>query len=130
MEHEAGTGAAEPIGEPDDTSELAAHAAGEPAGEAESARSASTGEPRVDAALDGLAELDELPVSEHPGVYERIHEQLVDVLGELASGQRQSAQQRSEQQQSEQQESELQQSVQQRSGQRQSDSSPQGRSGA
>jgi hypothetical protein len=46
----------------------------------------TTGEPRVDAVLGRLGELDELPVSEHPGVYERIHEQLVDVLGELHHG--------------------------------------------
>lgn len=46
----------------------------------------ATGEPRVDAALGRLSELDELPVSEHPGVYERVHEQLVDVLGELHPG--------------------------------------------
>jgi hypothetical protein len=46
----------------------------------------TTGEPRVDAALGRLGDLDELPVSEHPGVYERIHEQLVDVLGELHQG--------------------------------------------
>ena len=46
----------------------------------------STGEPRVDAVVGRLGELDELPVSEHPGVYERIHEQLVDVLGELHHG--------------------------------------------
>jgi hypothetical protein len=48
----------------------------------------ATGEPRVDAALGRLSELDELPVSEHPGVYERVHEQLVDVLGELHPGTR------------------------------------------
>ena len=47
---------------------------------------ATTGEPRVDAALGRLGDLDELPVSEHPGVYERIHAQLVDVLGELHQG--------------------------------------------
>ncbi|HEX7993681.1 MAG TPA: hypothetical protein VF506_07140, partial [Streptosporangiaceae bacterium] len=46
----------------------------------------ATGEPRVDAALGRLSELDELPVSEHPGVYDRVHEQLVDVLGELHQG--------------------------------------------
>jgi hypothetical protein len=46
----------------------------------------TAGEPRVDAVLGRLGELDELPVSEHPGVYERIHEQLVDVLGELHHG--------------------------------------------
>jgi len=43
----------------------------------------TTGEPRVDAALTRLSELDELPVAEHPAVYERVHEQLVEVLGEL-----------------------------------------------
>jgi hypothetical protein len=47
---------------------------------------ATTGESRVDAALGRLGDLDEMPVSEHPGVYERIHEQLVDVLGELHQG--------------------------------------------
>ena len=46
----------------------------------------ATGEPRVDAALGRLGELDDLPVSEHPQVYERIHGQLVEVLGELHSG--------------------------------------------
>ena len=45
-----------------------------------------TGEPRVDEALRGLGELGDLPVSEHPGVFERIHGQLADVLGELRSG--------------------------------------------
>jgi hypothetical protein len=39
----------------------------------------------VDAALGRLCELDELPVTEHPQVYERIHTQLVEVLGELHS---------------------------------------------
>src|SRR5215469_9204244 len=108
MEHEAGTGAAEPIGEPDDSSELTA--------EAEPAASPSTGEPRVDAALGGLADLGGLPVSEHPAVYERIHEQLVDVLGELASGQRQSDQRQSEQRQADQRQSEHRQSEQRQSG--------------
>jgi hypothetical protein len=46
----------------------------------------ATGEPRVDAALRQLGELDELPVSGHPPVFERIHGQLVEVLGELHSG--------------------------------------------
>jgi hypothetical protein len=47
---------------------------------------ASTGEPRVDVALARLGELGELPVAEHPAVYDRVHEQLVEVLGELHSG--------------------------------------------
>jgi hypothetical protein len=87
MEHDSGSG--EPAGraeceevkataEPPATAELEATAAAEPP---------ATGERRVDAALSRLAELDELPVSEHPRVYERIHEQLVDVLGELHSAQ-------------------------------------------
>lgn len=46
----------------------------------------ATGEPRVDEALRRLGELDDLPVSEHPPVFERVHSSLVDVLGELRSG--------------------------------------------
>ncbi|HWF82517.1 MAG TPA: hypothetical protein VN695_18220 [Streptosporangiaceae bacterium] len=46
----------------------------------------ATGEPRVDAALRRLGELGDLPVSEHPPVFERVHSSLVDVLGELRSG--------------------------------------------
>src|SRR5258708_2886404 len=46
----------------------------------------ATGEPRVDGALRRLGQLDGLPVSEHPPVFERIHGELVEVLGELHSG--------------------------------------------
>jgi hypothetical protein len=46
----------------------------------------STGEPRVDAALRLLDRLDGLPVSEHPDLFEQVHAQLSDVLGELDSG--------------------------------------------
>ena len=46
----------------------------------------ATGEPRVDEALRRLSELGDLPVSEHPPVFERVHASLVDVLGELRSG--------------------------------------------
>jgi hypothetical protein len=46
----------------------------------------ATGEPRVDQAMRRLGELDNLPVSEHPQVFERVHASLVDVLGELRSG--------------------------------------------
>jgi len=47
---------------------------------------AVTGEPRVDETLGRLDGLGELPVTEHPGVFERVHSQLVEVLGELRSG--------------------------------------------
>jgi hypothetical protein len=43
----------------------------------------STGEPRVDAALGSLDELAELGVHEHPAVFERVHAELSEVLGEL-----------------------------------------------
>ena len=45
-----------------------------------------TGEPRVDAALRLLDRLPGLPVAEHPELYEQVHAQLTDVLGELDSG--------------------------------------------
>jgi len=45
-----------------------------------------TGEPRVDAALRLLDRLPGLPVSEHPGLFEQVHAQLSEVLGELDSG--------------------------------------------
>ena len=45
-----------------------------------------TGELRVDAALRLLDRLPELPVSEHPGLFEQVHAQLTDVLGELDTG--------------------------------------------
>jgi hypothetical protein len=46
----------------------------------------SAGEPRVDEALRQLTELNDTPVSEHPAVFERVHSQLVEVLGELRAG--------------------------------------------
>ena len=46
----------------------------------------ATGEPRVDQALRKLAGLAEQPTPEHPGVFEQVHGQLVDVLGELRPG--------------------------------------------
>jgi hypothetical protein len=47
----------------------------------------ATGEPRVDAALARLDELDGLPVTEHRTVFEDVHRRLRDVLGELDAGQ-------------------------------------------
>jgi hypothetical protein len=46
----------------------------------------ATGESRVDAALAGLSQLSALPVAEHPAVFEQVHRQLREVLGELDSG--------------------------------------------
>jgi hypothetical protein len=46
----------------------------------------ATGEPRVDAALKLLERLPGLPVSEHPELFEQVHAQLSEVLGELDSG--------------------------------------------
>ncbi len=53
---------------------------------AHSADAPGTGEPRVDAALRLLDRLPGLPVSEHPGLFEQVHAQLSEVLGELDSG--------------------------------------------
>ena len=81
------TAASEPDGasETAPASETAARSDAEESDASQETRQA-TGEPRVDAALGRLGELDELQVSEHPRVYERVHEQLVDVLGELHQG--------------------------------------------
>ncbi len=46
----------------------------------------TTGEPRVDAALKLLDRLPGLGVSEHAELFEQVHAQLSDVLGELDSG--------------------------------------------
>jgi hypothetical protein len=46
----------------------------------------ATGEPRVDAALKLLERLPGLPVSDHPELFEQVHAQLSEVLGELDSG--------------------------------------------
>jgi hypothetical protein len=51
------------------------------------AAAAGTGEPRVDAALALLDQLPKLPISDHPDVFEQVHAQLSDVLGELELGQ-------------------------------------------
>jgi hypothetical protein len=45
-----------------------------------------TAEERVDETLRSLDGLGDLPTSEHPAVFERVHSQLVEVLGELRSG--------------------------------------------
>jgi hypothetical protein len=68
-----------------------------PVGEAEHGRPEqagqrpATGEPRVNAALARLDELEGLPVTEHRAVFEDVHRRLRDVLGELDTGQRRDA---------------------------------------
>lgn len=42
-----------------------------------------TGEGRVDAALDRIHELDELPTSEHVAVFEDIHRRLQEALADV-----------------------------------------------
>ena len=88
MEHQTG---------PDRAGEADAAVAGAPVpgvGERASAASGpgrsepvpATGELRVDAALRLLDRLPGLPVSEHPELFEQVHAQLSEVLGELDSG--------------------------------------------
>jgi hypothetical protein len=42
-----------------------------------------TGDARVDEAVGQLADLAELPVAEHPAVFEHVHRRLTEALGEL-----------------------------------------------
>lgn len=58
-----------------------------PAEGGETQTASGTGEPRVDAALRLLDRLPGLPVSEHPELFEQVHAQLTEVLGELDSPQ-------------------------------------------
>jgi len=58
----------------------------ETTGDSSPPAAAATGDPRVDAAIAHLRNLADLPVSEHPPVFERIHGDLVEVLGELHTG--------------------------------------------
>jgi hypothetical protein len=51
-----------------------------------------TGDARVDQALRRLGELDDLPLTEHAGVFEHIHGELTGALGTLDSGNDQSPQ--------------------------------------
>jgi hypothetical protein len=74
----------EEMPDPADTLEAdGAHGVPEPVPAAEWRQ--ATGEPRVDDALRRLGELTELPVSDHPAVFERVHARLSDVLDELDS---------------------------------------------
>ena len=62
-------------------------AGGEPGNDravaAAGANAPGTGDPRVDAALKLLDRLPELPVGEHAAVFERVHAELTEVLGDL-----------------------------------------------
>jgi hypothetical protein len=94
MEHETGSGwtgspaqhSSEAEGEP---AADAIAGAGEPEPEpapAPEGPAPATGEPRVDAALRLLDRLPGLPVSDHPELFEQVHAQLSEVLGELDPG--------------------------------------------
>jgi hypothetical protein len=63
-------------------------AGGDPAGDDQVVAAAApsapgTGDPRVDAALKLLDRLPELPVAEHAAVFDRVHAELTEVLGDL-----------------------------------------------
>ena len=68
----------EPFHEPAEAFDELAEASREPGGPRP-----ATGEPRVDAALARLDELDGRPVTEHQPIFEDVHRRLRDVLGEL-----------------------------------------------
>jgi hypothetical protein len=70
---------------PTGSTELADDLAPAPA-EASDLAAPTTGEPRVDAALRLLERLPGLPVAEHSQLFEQVHAQLSEVLGELDSG--------------------------------------------
>jgi hypothetical protein len=91
MDHQTGLAGGGPgndgeIGVPDGPA--AESVAGQPSAAAtgEPAAAATTGDPRVDAALKLLDRLPGLPVSQHPELFEQVHAQLSDVLGELDPG--------------------------------------------
>jgi hypothetical protein len=45
-----------------------------------------TGDDRVDAAVEGLRRLVDMPVEEHPAVLEEVHGRLGEILGEMEPG--------------------------------------------
>ena len=44
---------------------------------------APTGDTRVDQAIEGLADLDQIDLDERPAVLEEVHDRLREILGEL-----------------------------------------------
>jgi hypothetical protein len=80
MDEQARPGGTGPAGDELAGDELAADSQA-PAAAAASAP--GTGDQRVDAALRLLDRLAELPVGEHAPVFERVHAELTEVLGDL-----------------------------------------------
>ncbi len=58
-------------------------APGSPSSAGEAGARSGTGDARVDAAVARLDDLAELPVAEHPAVFEYVHERLTEALGDL-----------------------------------------------
>ncbi len=50
---------------------------------------APTGDARVDQAIEGLSDLDQIDLDERPAVLEEVHDRLRDILGELGEAGRQ-----------------------------------------
>jgi len=44
---------------------------------------APTGDPRVDQAVEGLVDLDQIDLDDRPAVLEEVHDRLREILGEL-----------------------------------------------
>ena len=47
---------------------------------------APTGDARVDQAIEGLSDLDQIDLDERPAVLEEVHDRLREILGELGYG--------------------------------------------
>ena len=45
----------------------------------------STGDSRVDEAIEGLAAIDDLPLDDRPAALEAVHDRLREILGELGT---------------------------------------------
>ena len=65
-------------------SEPGADASGSP----EPAAWPATGDSRVDEAVSQLEDLAGLPIAEHPAIFERVHQQLTDALGDAGARER------------------------------------------
>jgi hypothetical protein len=56
--------------------------------ERERSRPVPTGDPRVDAAVERLASLDDMDLADRPAVLEGVHDRLREILGELGDPRR------------------------------------------